>query len=64
MSFTSKGSAEIIVAGVQDAMLIIDLNKGEVVRQASLLSLCCTIYRARRAGLTKLRRWPLTGNTP
>ncbi|KAI2610550.1 ubiquitin carboxyl-terminal hydrolase-domain-containing protein [Hypoxylon sp. NC1633] len=30
MSFTSKGTAEIVVAGEQDKMLVIDLNKGEV----------------------------------
>ncbi|KYK55176.1 PAB-dependent poly-specific ribonuclease subunit PAN2 [Drechmeria coniospora] len=35
MSFTSKGTAEIIVAGHQDKMLVIDLNKGEVVKQVS-----------------------------
>lgn len=33
MSFTSKGTAEILVAGLQDKMLVIDLNKGEVVKQ-------------------------------
>ncbi|KAM3557881.1 hypothetical protein MY1884_004282 [Beauveria asiatica] len=33
MSFTSKGTAEIVVAGMQDTMLVIDLNKGEVVKQ-------------------------------
>lgn len=32
MTFTSKGTAEIIVAGEQDKMLIIDVNKGEVVK--------------------------------
>lgn len=36
MSFTSKGTAEIIVAGLQDTMLVIDLNKGEVVKQVCL----------------------------
>ncbi|KAK2592263.1 poly(A)-specific ribonuclease [Conoideocrella luteorostrata] len=35
MSFTSKGTAEIIVAGLQDTMLVIDLNKGEVVKQVA-----------------------------
>ena len=35
MSFTSKGTSEIIVAGSQDVMLVIDLNKGEVVKQVS-----------------------------
>ncbi|KAI8674835.1 PAN2-PAN3 deadenylation complex catalytic subunit PAN2 [Fusarium keratoplasticum] len=33
MSFTSKGTAEIIVAGLQDTMLVIDLIKGDVVKQ-------------------------------
>ncbi|RFU79465.1 pab-dependent polya-specific ribonuclease subunit pan2 [Trichoderma arundinaceum] len=33
MSFTSKGTAEIIAAGLQDSMLVIDLIKGEVVKQ-------------------------------
>lgn len=35
MSFTSKGTAEIIVAGLQDTMLVVDLNKGEVVKEVS-----------------------------
>jgi hypothetical protein len=33
MSFTSKGTSEILVAGAQDAMFVIDVNKGEVVKQ-------------------------------
>lgn len=33
MSFTSKGTSEIIVAGRQDMMLVVDLIKGEVVKQ-------------------------------
>lgn len=36
MSFTSKGTAEIIVAGMQDTMLVIDLNKGDVVKQVQI----------------------------
>ncbi|KAK3332099.1 ubiquitin carboxyl-terminal hydrolase-domain-containing protein [Cercophora scortea] len=32
MSFTSKGASEIVVAGWQDTMLVIDVNKGEVVK--------------------------------
>lgn len=32
MTFTSKGTAEILVAGEQDKMLVIDVNKGEVVK--------------------------------
>ncbi|KAH8884604.1 hypothetical protein GQ53DRAFT_697301 [Thozetella sp. PMI_491] len=33
MSFTSKGTSEIIVAGCQDIMFVIDVNKGEITRQ-------------------------------
>ncbi|KAF5670593.1 pab-dependent poly(A)-specific ribonuclease subunit PAN2 [Fusarium heterosporum] len=33
MSFTSKGTAEIIAAGMQDTMLVVDLIKGDVVKQ-------------------------------
>jgi len=36
MSFTSRGTAEIVVAGLQDTMLVIDLHKGEVVKQVCL----------------------------
>lgn len=32
MTFTSKGTAEILVAGEQDKMFVIDVNKGEVVK--------------------------------
>ncbi|KAI1371056.1 PAB-dependent poly(A)-specific ribonuclease subunit PAN2 [Hypoxylon crocopeplum] len=33
MSFTSKGTAEILVAGEQDKMFVIDTNKGEISKQ-------------------------------
>ncbi|KAL2187287.1 hypothetical protein L209DRAFT_753216 [Thermothelomyces heterothallicus CBS 203.75] len=33
MSFTSKGASEIIVAGLQDTMFVIDVVKGEIVKQ-------------------------------
>lgn len=33
MSFTSKGASEILVAGSQDVMFVIDINKGEIVKQ-------------------------------
>ncbi|RYO75169.1 hypothetical protein DL764_010563 [Monosporascus ibericus] len=33
MSFTSKGTAEILVAGEQDKMFVIDVHKGEVTKQ-------------------------------
>ncbi|KXJ89786.1 ubiquitin carboxyl-terminal hydrolase-domain-containing protein [Microdochium bolleyi] len=32
MSFTSKGTAEILVAGEQDKMFVIDVHKGEVTK--------------------------------
>ena len=33
MSFTSKGTAEILVAGEQDKMFVIDTVKGEITKQ-------------------------------
>ncbi|OTB09293.1 hypothetical protein M426DRAFT_77218 [Hypoxylon sp. CI-4A] len=33
MSFTSKGTAEVLVAGEQDKMFVIDTNKGEITKQ-------------------------------
>jgi hypothetical protein len=38
MSFTSKSNGEILVAGCQDTMFVIDVNKGEIVKQVSGLS--------------------------
>ncbi|KAG5982428.1 poly(A)-specific ribonuclease [Claviceps digitariae] len=38
MSFTSRGTTEIIVAGLQETMLVIDLHKGEVVKQKSQIA--------------------------
>lgn len=32
MSFTSKGTGEIIVAGLQETMFIIDVHKGEITK--------------------------------
>ena len=37
MSFTSKGTSEILVAGEQDKMFVIDVNKGEVTKQVRLI---------------------------
>jgi PAB-dependent poly(A)-specific ribonuclease subunit 2 len=37
MSFTSKGTNEIIVAGLQDQMFVIDVNKGEITKEVCLL---------------------------
>lgn len=39
MSFTSKGASEIIVAGFQDTMFVIDVVKGEIVKQVGLVVL-------------------------
>ena len=36
MSFTSKGTSEILVAGEQDKMFVIDTVKGEVTKQVRL----------------------------
>lgn len=44
MSFTSKGTAEIIAAGWQDTMLVVDLNKGEVTKQVSSMRLTVGIF--------------------
>ncbi|PNH75216.1 hypothetical protein VD0001_g2371 [Verticillium dahliae] len=35
MNFTSKGQAEILVAGFQDKMFVIDVNKGEITKEIS-----------------------------
>jgi len=37
MSFTSKGATEILVAGIQNTMFIIDVVKGEIVKQVGHL---------------------------
>jgi PAB-dependent poly(A)-specific ribonuclease subunit 2 len=37
MSFTSKGTSEILVAGRQNIMFVIDVNKGEIVKQVRLV---------------------------
>jgi PAB-dependent poly(A)-specific ribonuclease subunit 2 len=33
MSFTSKTQNEILVAGFQDKMFVIDVNKGEITKE-------------------------------
>lgn len=33
MNFTSRGTSEIVVAGRLNTMFIIDVNKGEVIKQ-------------------------------
>jgi PAB-dependent poly(A)-specific ribonuclease subunit 2 len=40
MSFTSKGASEIIVAGWQDTMFVIDVVKGEIVKQVGFPFSC------------------------
>jgi PAB-dependent poly(A)-specific ribonuclease subunit 2 len=36
MSYTSKGTSEILVAGLQDVMFTIDVDKGTVTKQVAL----------------------------
>jgi PAB-dependent poly(A)-specific ribonuclease subunit 2 len=33
MSYTSKGASEILVAGLQDQMFTIDVEKGTIIKQ-------------------------------
>jgi len=33
MSFTSRGTSEILVAGLQDQMFTIDVDKGTITKQ-------------------------------
>lgn len=33
MSFTSRATSEILVAGLQGTMLVIDVNKGEIIKR-------------------------------
>ena len=48
MSFTSKGASEIVVAGWQDTMLVIDVIKGEVVKQVGLRALATPLFLCHR----------------
>lgn len=38
MSFTSKGATEILVAGLQDQMFVIDVEKGTITKQVAVLT--------------------------
>lgn len=38
MSYTSKGTSEILVAGLQDQMFTIDVDKGTITKQVP----CCS----------------------
>lgn len=33
MSFTSKATSEILVAGLQNTMFVVDVNKGDIVKR-------------------------------
>lgn len=33
MSYTSRGTSEILIAGLQDQMFVIDVDKGTVTKQ-------------------------------
>lgn len=56
MSFTSKGATEILVAGWQKTMFLVDLIKGEVVKRVSQYFSFCPF-----TSLT-CSPWPLTGS--
>lgn len=45
MSFTSKATSEILVAGMQDTMLVIDTNKGEIVKRVCLDSIHSSLHQ-------------------
>jgi len=38
MCFTSKGTSEILVAGCQKTMFVIDVNKGEITKEVLFVS--------------------------
>ena len=59
MSFTSKGANEIIVAGWQDTMFVIDVLKGEIVKQVRV-----ALFRSLVSLLTDLYRFPPSITTP
>ena len=40
MSFTSKGTGEILVAGMHDQMFVIDVHRGEITKKARHLRIC------------------------
>lgn len=43
MSFTSRGTSEILVAGLQNVMFVIEVNRGEIVKQVrDTLSCSCS----------------------
>jgi PAB-dependent poly(A)-specific ribonuclease subunit 2 len=44
MSYTSKGTSEIIVAGEQDQMFIIDVEKGAVTKQVTISFTLTALY--------------------
>jgi PAB-dependent poly(A)-specific ribonuclease subunit 2 len=50
MSFTSKGTSELLVAGLQDVMFTIDIEKGIVLKQVDAPA----VRRKISAGLPKV----------
>jgi PAB-dependent poly(A)-specific ribonuclease subunit 2 len=38
MSYTSKGGSEILVAGLQDQMFTVDVEKGTIIKQVPMSS--------------------------
>jgi PAB-dependent poly(A)-specific ribonuclease subunit 2 len=40
MTFTSKGTSEILVAGLQNTMFTIDLDKGRITKEVGVRPAC------------------------
>lgn len=51
MSFTSKATSEILVAGMQNTMFVIDVSKGEIIKR---------VWRAPR--IRVMYKWRLNSN--
>jgi PAB-dependent poly(A)-specific ribonuclease subunit 2 len=44
MSYTSKETSEILVAGLQDEMFTIDVEKGTITKQVQRFRFCHALY--------------------
>jgi hypothetical protein len=45
MSYTSKGNSEVLVAGMQNTMFTVDVDRGQVTREVcETLSMRCGAY--------------------
>lgn len=62
MSFTSKGTSEILVAGSQDIMFVVDVNKGEIVKKVSSVAFFFAAWLS--VPVTNSGRFPPNITTP